>query len=460
MNWRYVTVIACVMAVVGLKADGDGPLPDRPSVLRLSPEHGEIGVDPTLTEIRIEFDQAMNPETRSLCGGGESFPEIVGEPAWETPRVLLLPVKLRPGRRYRMSINCSAAQNFRSATGEAAQITPYTFATAAIGEKPTVTPILTVTMVQETIDRLREAIDTRYSYRDRVVHDWPDVMDRLRSQASVVKTPAMLARMIARELAASKDLHLSVSIGEAKFPVYAPEIQRNVDIARLKKTIPDLRQPTNEVMTGRWSDGIGYIFISTWPGEKAEIRQAFDALDEMADCRALIIDVRHNGGGDERTARKFAEHFVTIGAVYSLNRFRDATESEGWTTMLERVIQPLGKGDEAVPPGAMPFRGSVAVLMGPGCMSSNESFLLMMRHGGHATLIGSPSFGTSGNPRAVDVGHGITVSLPAWQDYLPDGTLLEGRGVQPDVPAALGEADEDGVIAEALKLLRGGLEGG
>jgi C-terminal processing protease CtpA/Prc len=95
------------------------------------------------------------------------------------------------------------------------------------------------------------------------------------------------------------------------------------------------------------------------------------------------------------------------------------------------------------------------VLIGPGCVSSNESFLLMMKHGAHATLVGEPSFGSSGNPKPIDLGNGVTVILPSWEDQLPDGTVLEGHGVQPDLPASLGsDPSRDGVLEAALAALR------
>lgn len=94
--------------------------------------------------------------------------------------------------------------------------------------------------------------------------------------------------------------------------------------------------------------------------------------------------------------------------------------------------------------------------MGPGNMSSCESFLLMMRQAG-ATLVGEKSYGASGNPKPHDLGNGVTVYLSSWNDMLPDGTPLEGRGVAPDVtvkatPAELEKGDS--ILDAALKILR------
>ena len=72
------------------------------------------------------------------------------------------------------------------------------------------------------------------------------------------------------------------------------------------------------------------------------------------------------------------------------------------------------------------------MLTGPQVMSSNEAFLLMMRAAG-ATLIGTPSFGSSGNPQPRQLANGLVLYVPQWQASDLDGRLVEGNGVTPDI---------------------------
>ena len=37
----------------------------------------------------------MRPGSYSWTGGGDTFPELTGRPRWVTPRVCVLPIKLR-----------------------------------------------------------------------------------------------------------------------------------------------------------------------------------------------------------------------------------------------------------------------------------------------------------------------------------------------------------------------------
>ena len=78
-----------------------------------------------------------------------------------------------------------------------------------------------------------------------------------------------------------------------------------------------------------------------------------------------------------------------------------------------------------------------------------------------AIALGSATKGSSGNPRPHDLGNGVTVFLSVWEDQLPDGSVLEGKGVTPDIeveqdPVAVmsgGDPQLARGIAEVMKRL-------
>jgi carboxyl-terminal processing protease len=81
----------------------------------------------------------------------------------------------------------------------------------------------------------------------------------------------------------------------------------------------------------------------------------------------------------------------------------------------------------------------------------------MMRAAPKVLLVGDRSYGSSGNPKPHEIGGGISVLLPSWKDYLPNGTLLEGSGIVPDVSVPPGADDfqtTDPVLDVALARLR------
>jgi C-terminal processing protease CtpA/Prc len=89
-------------------------------------------------------------------------------------------------------------------------------------------------------------------------------------------------------------------------------------------------------------------------------------------------------------------------------------------------------------------------------MSSCESFLLMMKQVPGCKLIGQRSYGSSGNPRPVDLGNGVTAFVPSWKDLLLDGTGIEGKGIAPDIEVKASPrefAEDDPVLKAALTFL-------
>ena len=74
-----------------------------------------------------------------------------------------------------------------------------------------------------------------------------------------------------------------------------------------------------------------------------------------------------------------------------------------------------------------------------------------------AKLYGDTTKGSSGRPMPHQLGNGVTVYLSSWEDQLPDGTILEGRGVRPDIviKTTLRMLEQsDPVLEAALKALR------
>jgi RNA polymerase sigma-70 factor (ECF subfamily) len=431
-----------------------------PRVVKASPDNGATGVDPATPEIRVVFDQAMNTGGFSFVGGGETYPKARGKPTWLNDRTCVLPVALEPEHEYWLSINSDRFTNFRSAGGHAAVPYPIAFKTGpakagtspppseAGPAKPAPTPSrLTPELNRAAIAQLKRAIDLDYSYRDLRKVNW----DRLLAQAAPslerTGTPAEFAEAAGKLLAEAKDIHIWLQAGGSTYPSFRRQVDPNCNVAALARLVPGWTAHNDLVSSGRWPDGVRYVLISAWDADKAgQLAPAYDVIRGADPARGLIIDVRPNSGGSEPLARQVAGCFVEKPVVYS----RNTTRADGKVLgPYDRVLNPNAAGPA--------YRGKVVVLMGPRNMSSCESFLLMMKQVPGCRLVGARSYGSSGNPKPHDLGNGVTVYLPSWQDLMPDGKLLEGVGVEPDaaVPARAGDfARGDPVLEAALRVLR------
>jgi len=414
-----------------------------PRVIAASPDDGDEDVDPGTAVLRIEFDQDMNQQGLSLCGVQKA--DAAGKPRWTSPRVIELPIQLAPDRAYAWSINCQNARNFRGTNGEAAQIYPLRFQTRSAGAPPA-SP-LTQEAKQSAIARLRQVIDEHYSYRDLRRTDWEEIFRSHEKALNDAPNWSKFARAVARLLAPARDVHLVVRPDKgAPLATFVRQVHPNFDWRLVQQSLPNLRELNPTVATGKFEDGIGYLLIRNWSAPQ-DLDAVWTALEEMRAAPALIVDVRPNAGGSEPLAAQVAGCFVREPAVYSLHETRAAAAPGGFSPRRSRKLEP----NRQRPALSMP----VAVLMGPANMSSCESFLLMMRTAPQCRLIGERSYGSSGNPQPHELAPGLTLLVPAWRDYLPNGELLEGQGVGPDLSVPAGAEDaSDPVLATALAYLR------
>lgn len=453
MSFHRIALAAAALGVLAaLAAARPEPRASPPRIVRAVPDNGDTDVDPALTEIRVEFDQDMDPGGYSWCGGGESFPKTRGRARWDTPRICILPVTLEPNHHYALSINCPSARNFRSAAGAPAETYPLSFRTgparpAGVGE--TTRPAARHDHAAAA-DALHRAVRERYAYRDLRKVDWEKEFAAARPRLAAAETPAAFAREAARLLARAEDIHITLECDGMTFATHRRFVPPNCNPQRLPRLVPGFTRHNDCVASGRFPDGIGYLQINSWSRECAEpLAAAYAALEDFADTRGLILDVRCNAGGDETLAQQLAGCFIDRPAVYGRHVYVDPAAPGGFREAPPRSIAPT--------PGRPRYRGRVAVLTGRHVMSSCESFLLMMKQVPRCQLLGATSYGASGNPRPHALPNGVTVWLPSWKDMTADGQELEGRGIPPDV-AVLARpedfAERDPVLEAALRVLR------
>lgn len=411
---------------------------EPPRVVRTLPEDGQAPVPADLAEIVVVFDRPMVAGF-SWTGGGETFPELTGRPVWRDDRTAVLPVRLAPGRDYLIGLNSPSRQNFRSVEGVPLEPRPLRFSTRDLATTPEENDAV--------IARLGELLTTQYSYRDRLGIDWPERLEAARAELRDAPSSLALAIRLDGFLAGLEDPHVHLTLGAFRFATDERARPTNFDPQAWLRAGVAFREHGAGVRSADLGEGVAGVFVPTWTGQGGAQpgEAAVAALRDVQDARALIIDVRPNGGGDEHQARLLAGCFVDEPVVYAKRRVLDPEAPDGFTPPLEILLAPNADAPR--------FRGPVFVLTGPGAMSSNEAFLLMMRAAG-ATLVGLPSAGSSGRPLPHDLGEGIEILLPSWQALTADGEPIEGVGVRPDVlvEATAPFPGPDPVVQEALHL--------
>ncbi len=166
---------------------------------------------------------------------------------------------------------------------------------------------------------------------------------------------------------------------------------------------------------------IGYLRVPAFDGDAdTNIMTIIGWLEEEGPLDGLVVDVRHNpGGNSDRSIAIFTSGvFGQVGPLRA-----DATQT------LYRIRGPV-RWNETTP---------MAVLTDGSSHSASEYFATAMQQAGRAVLVGMPTAGNTEGISGFSLSDGSLIRLAVMTLELPDGSTLEEVGVIPDVLVPLGE---------------------
>jgi carboxyl-terminal processing protease len=188
----------------------------------------------------------------------------------------------------------------------------------------------------------------------------------------------------------------------------------------------------------RLTDGFGYIYFSAFIPSVDSLFLA--AIDAMSDIRGLIVDIRGNPGGMHEIGETIASKLLSEKTLFSVFRYRDST--------LKVSVDPA-------PPV---FKGPIVILIDVMNGSASERFSACMQSVGRAKIIGERSPGSVGPSDLKELPNGASLMYLVAQSLTPDGTVLEGHGVIPDLTVPLDRTEllkgVDTQIEQALAYLK------
>lgn len=189
---------------------------------------------------------------------------------------------------------------------------------------------------------------------------------------------------------------------------------------------------------------IGYLKISTFNSKTPEqFTQAINVL-KNAKIKALVIDLRQNGGGILSALKPILNQFIPS-AIVATAEYADG----GRKTLIET---------DSEPDSVMNY--PVALLVDGGTVSAAELFAAAMRDEYGAVIVGTQTFGKAvmQNTYEFSDGSALTVSVGkihtrtgSWNDVgiKPDYAVELSAGANPDNLAA----DADSQLQKAIELL-------
>jgi len=237
--------------------------------------------------------------------------------------------------------------------------------------------------------------------------------------------------------------------------------------------------PAQELLQLRWYDGdIAYLALNSFGNKK--IDSLFLAkLPELYKAKALIVDLRANGGGTTGIGTYILQHLVSDSVLPRARNFTrehlaaykawgvyvkpaDTLFSDwnkkAWNYNHDRVYHAFDYSDDTFHLAARRLVVPTAVLIGHNTASAAEDFLIAASRQKHFTLVGERSFGSTGQPFQFELPGGASARVCTKKDTYPDGREFVGYGIAPDIYVRPGLKDfianTDPVLEKALAQLR------
>jgi C-terminal processing protease CtpA/Prc len=203
-------------------------------------------------------------------------------------------------------------------------------------------------------------------------------------------------------------------------------------------------------------NGIAYVRADSFSDEKI-VGQWKEKLPETRTAKALILDLRSNGGGSSNIGWALLSTLIdkpTEGARTRMRRYIP-TERAWGMNQVQFVTDPPSR----IEPDQGPrFTGPVIVLTSGATYSAAEDFLIAFQSSGRGRIVGEASGGSTGQPLPISLPGGGSARICTKQDLTPDGKKWVGVGIRPHIEVKPSWADfvqgRDTVLEAALKLLQ------
>lgn len=283
---------------------------------------------------------------------------------------------------------------------------------------PAPAPAFDTAARREVVEQFARAMRERYIF--------PDLAEQVAARATTAlasgsyddtKSAAELARRLSADAAAlTHDKHLTV------FSMREP-----------RNDGPPRQMPVAEagvVRADTLAGGVGYVEVVGFP-PLAFFKGVIDrAMTSLSGSRALIIDVRRNGGGDPESVAYLVSFLIPPDRAINdiVSRVEKTTDTTRRSFRSVRTPVPF-------------FDLPVYVLTSHATFSGGEEFAYDIQALKRGTLIGETTGGGANPVGGVDIGHGVIALIPFGRAENPiTKTNWEGVGVRPDVSVAADSA--------------------
>lgn len=234
----------------------------------------------------------------------------------------------------------------------------------------------------------------------------------------------------------------------------------------------------NPLLDLKWYPGkIAYLALNSF-GDKKIDSMFLARLPELYEAKALIIDLRNNGGGSTNIGTDILQYFMKdtimqharyftrehLAAYKAWGRFKEAKDTinnegskKSFLMYNDKYMYAFDYEPDTFHLAAKRLVVPTTILVSNYTASAAEDFLISAADQPHMTRIGERSFGSTGQPYNFSLGKGFEARVCTKKDTYPDGTQFVGVGIIPHIEVVPTVNDfiqqKDPVLDRALQYL-------
>lgn len=309
---------------------------------------------------------------------------------------------------------------------------------------------------EKNFEHLWKTYDRNYALFGAKHIDWDALYKVYRPRVTSKTTDDELFQIIADMLGNLNDNHVGLSsskrrfqsgiLGQMKMEDFSLDLAKQKYLKGKSKPLVD-----GNFDYGWLTDSIGYFHFRGF-GRLEQTQVAIDEIvKEFKDAKAIVIDVRGNGGGDDRVGKLIADRFADRKRLYMKTAIRNGARHDDFTPWKYWYVEPGGP---------IQFTKPVILLTHRHSVSAAENFALAMRVLPHVTIAGDATSGVFADVYGDRMPNGWTfrVSFKLFIDQT--GFCWEGIGVPADIRETNTKQDieqqRDKVLELAVSLIETG----
>ena len=300
----------------------------------------------------------------------------------------------------------------------------------------------------ENVEALWQIIDTKYCYVESKGVDWNKVHDQYIARAETLPKddPIALFDLCAEMLNRLQDGHVNLytPFDQSYCTSWYDTYPANYDASIQKQYLHDYRVAGGLYYCTIDQDSIGYIYYPSF-SNSFSATNIYWILTAFKDCKALILDVRNNGGGDLTNAYKLGALFFREDQLVGYWQHKNGPGHQDFSTMEAQTLDASLMQSKWLRP--------TVVLCNRRTYSAANSFVNIMRYADNALIVGGKSGGGGGMPMSYEMPCGWTVRFSSVRMYDRDKKDIE-PGIEPHISVNMVNTDRDDIIEKAIEILR------